>query len=288
MRALALAAAAALVWQPAALDDLIGRAGRYVVEYQDALALIVLEEHYVQSEVRPPGGPPRPTASGPRDTIRARRELRSDVLLVRSGDGLPWRTFRDTHTVDGRAVRDRDDRLVRLFLDTPRTAVDQAQAILAESARFNIGYIDRDINVPLLALAVLDPEHQARFVFERQRDEAVRGRRTARAVIRFREAERPTLIRTDGGRDLPVEGRFWLDPETGRVERSELVAEDRQLRATIRVDYAPDEDLGLWLPAEMREAYLARRSATTIDGRARYGNARRFEVTVTETIRPPG
>lgn len=289
MRTAGLVVAALLWWQPLSLDDLLARASRYVAEYQDALAMVVLEEHYVQSVTRPPGGPPRPSQSGPRDTIRQRRDLRSDLLLVRIGDGRQWRTFRDTHTVDGREVRDRDDRLVQLFLTESRTATAQAQAILAESARFNIGYIDRDINVPFLALVVLDPAHHARFEFARERDAALRTRGPRRAVISFREvAGGPTLITTDGGRDLPVSGRFWLDPDTGRVERSELVAEDREIHATIRVDYGQDDTSGLWLPSEMRETYFAQRAVTTVQGRARYGNARQFDVRVTEAIRPPG
>jgi hypothetical protein len=281
MRALALAAAAALAWQPAALDDLIGRAGRYVVEYRDALALIVLEEHYVQSVVQP-------GFSGVRHALRQRRELRSDVLLVRAERGQAWRTFRDTYTADGEIVRDRTDRLVRLFLDAPRTAVEQARAIPAESARFNIGYVDRDINTPLLALTVLDPANQSRFRFERRRDEPAAARGPGRTVLHFREVGRPTLINTAHGTDLPVEGRFWVDPDTGRVERSELIAEDRQVHATIGMRYVEDEALRMWLPFEMQETYVARGAVVTIEGRATYGNARRFQVKVIETIRPPG
>ncbi len=87
---------------------------------------------------------------------------------------------------------------------------------------------------------------------------------------------------------MPVEGRFWAHPETGRVERSEPVAEDRQLHATVAVRYAANDALGLWMPAEMQETYFALRAVVMIEGRATYGNARRFEVKVTETIRPPG
>ena len=45
-------------------------------------------------------------------------------------------SFRDVFDVDGRPVRDRDQRLQKLFLSAPAaTAIDQAQRIADESAR---------------------------------------------------------------------------------------------------------------------------------------------------------
>ena len=70
---------------------------------------------------------------------------------------------------------------------------------------------------------------------------------------------------------MPVEGRFWMHPETGRVERSELVAEDRQLHATIAVRDAANEALGLWMPAEVHETYFALRAVVMMEGCATTG-----------------
>ena len=50
---------------------------------------------------------------------------------------------------------------------------------------------------------------------------------------------RPTVIhKTQARRDLPSHGRFWIEPASGRVLMSELVAENREVRATIDVSYS--------------------------------------------------
>src|SRR5512140_597180 len=76
--------------QPAPLDDLLGRAGRFVVRYEEECSAVVAEEHYVQDLVTPSRRPPPPNlAAGP-----YHRELVSDVLLVQLPDGT-FRGFRD-------------------------------------------------------------------------------------------------------------------------------------------------------------------------------------------------
>ena len=46
-------------------------------------------------------------------------------------------------------------------------------------------------------------------------------------AIQYEERQKPTIIRTTTRKDLPSRGRFWIDPATGHVLMSELVAEDR-------------------------------------------------------------
>ena len=62
-------------------------------------------------------------------------------------------------------MRDREDRLKRLFLDPSVEAKAQLNQILADSARYNIGQVARNINVPLFPLKFLRPEHLSRFRF---------------------------------------------------------------------------------------------------------------------------
>ena len=64
-----------------------------------------------------------------------RRDLKSDVLLVRAPAGDRWIQFRDVFEVDGKPLRDRDDRLTRLFLKPSASAQKQVEDITAESAR---------------------------------------------------------------------------------------------------------------------------------------------------------
>ena len=60
-----------------------------------------------------------------------------------------------------------------------------------ESARYNIGNVERNINMPTLPLALLTPAHRARFAFElEKRDET-----TARWSSSRRRRGRPTSRR---------------------------------------------------------------------------------------------
>ena len=63
------------------------------------------------------------------------------------------------------------------------------------------------------------------------------------------------MIKTDGHKDLPAQGRFWIEPATGRVLMSELSRRTAKLRATIDVSYQSEPLLGLLVPIEMREWY---------------------------------
>ena len=92
------------------LTDILYRAGLYVDEFQRQLSSIVAEETYLQ-EVVPAVG-----MYGNAGGAIQRRRLRSDLLLVRPENGDRWVQFRDVFEVDGRLVRDREERLVKLFL----------------------------------------------------------------------------------------------------------------------------------------------------------------------------
>ena len=143
------------------LEAVLARTAEYVTEYQTKLAGIVAEEKYTQ-DVRNLGSAP--------DLLAAptpHREMRSDLLLVRpSGEG-PWLQFRDVFELDGKPLRDRDERLLKLFVDTKADARAQAATIANEGARYNIGPVTRTINVPVLALIFVSADNQPRSRFLR-------------------------------------------------------------------------------------------------------------------------
>ena len=91
-------------------------------------------------------------------------------------------------------------------------------------------------------------------------------------TIEFEEHQRDTLIKTERLRDLPSRGRFWIDPLTGRVLMSELVAKNRAVAATVDVSYQSEPLMGFLVPVEMRETYI--RYGERISGRAEYGKFR--------------
>ncbi|MGH9144409.1 MAG: hypothetical protein ACRD2I_24990, partial [Vicinamibacterales bacterium] len=137
----------------------------------------------------------------------------------------------------------------------------------------------------------LDPERQGRFTFKRsERHDPLleRGRpRPADAwVIEYQEILKQTMIRTTNGRDLAARGRFWIDPATGHVLSSEIIAEDPTIRGTIDVDYETEPAIGLLVPIKMWERYEIRRNGSRVDGEASYGRYRKFQVKVDEKLAP--
>jgi hypothetical protein len=267
------AAVAAQPPQAVTVDALLQRAGEYITRFEKLFAGIVAEEQYTQTI------PPKNQING--GSWPARRELKSDFLLVKVPSEETWLPFRDVFEVDGRAVRDREDRLTKLFLQPAATAIDQMAHIVAESARYNIGGATRNINVPVFALSVLAPASQARFEFSRLRQERGGGSTWS---LDFRETAVPTMIRGAQGASRPASGRLWIDAATGAVVRTELAVDDGDLHATIQTRYQLDPVSGLWVPAEMRELYV-QPLVPTISATATYSRFRRFDVKVEETIR---
>jgi hypothetical protein len=145
--------------------------------------------------------------------------------------------------------------------------------------------------VPVLALLALAPENQRRFEFTAGgRREPLLGSAPASAdglvVVEYREVQKQTMIRTSNGRDLPARGRFWIEPATGRVFASELIAEDPTIKGTIDVEYAAEPAIGLLVPSAMRERYDIRGDGSRVDGEAAYSHFRQFQVKVDEKLAP--
>ena len=261
------------------LDAVLAKAAAYVTSYQNRLAGIVAEELYRQQVVvtQRRGSPQN----------REYRQLRSDLLLVKGANEGSWLQFRDVFEVDRKPIRDRDERLYKLFVGASTDAAKQAEAIQMESARYNIGPIMRTINMPILALVFFDRANQPRFEFKKGKPGSVKrfaGMAEERDVwmIEYEETLKGTVVRGANDRDIPSHGRVWLDSRTGRFLRTELISEDTDVRALIEVFYRPEAGLDLLVPAEMRELYELRRTQARIDGRAEYTRFRQFTVTTSE------
>jgi len=253
-----------------ALDAVLARVADYVQNYSREVSAVVAQEAYEQRVMGSMAGTTF-VALVPQQT----RKLVSDFLLVKvPGDG--WLPFRDVFEVDGKQVRERDNRLQQLFVDAPvDKAIENANTIWEESARYNIGYVRRNLNVPTLPLMFVDPQNSGRFLFRKAGEDDQGSMRTW--IVEYRENVKPTIIKTPAGADVPASGRLWVEPTSGRVVRTTLEAGG----AFITVIYRPYEGTpGLWLPASMDERY-----GTTILARATYSNVRRFRVFTEETIK---
>lgn len=274
----------ALAWpQPAPepLEPLLTRVGAYALRYEASVAALVAEERYDQRYFTP--HEKTPTES---------RLLLSEVLIVRLPLDVHWLMYRDVLAVDGRPVTAERGRLERLFRDSPGSAADQAQALLRESSRFNVGPVERNFNIPTLALVFLLPDNQRRLSVSSTKTEQLAGR--SAVVLTAKETARPTLVRSRG-LDTPLALTYWVDPNSGAVLQTEVrfVSPANGSRAWLRSTFAWSDKETLWLPSEMTERYDLRTAQESIDsryyveGHATYGNVRRFEVTTQEQIRVP-
>jgi hypothetical protein len=281
--ALALAAPLPAQAQEPTLWDVLVRATLYVEDLHAQLSGVVMEERYQQRATLP--GRFRQTESA----ALQRATLRSDYLLVQPEGAERHFGFRDVFEANGARVRDREERLAELFLGGATSVDRQVEGILADSARYNVGDVQRNLNTPTLPLLFLRRSYKARFDFERVSDVVpgleMNAPDPARGVwvVAYRETAPDTVIRRRSGVNLPSRGRYWIEPETGRVLITELVIEDENVDATITVRYETPADLDHPVPVEMRELYLNHLSGSRVEGTATYSRFRRFRVVVEES-----
>ena len=264
--------------QTPSISDVLERAAIYVSAFRSQLAGIVCEETYEQAIVNigriDVGG-----SDGPRT-----RTLRSDFLMVKPMDADRHVELRDVFEVDGKPIRAREPRVEQLL---KRRATDGIAAIIKESARHNIGRVERNINTPAMALMFLDATNQPRFrfkhvvkaapVFPDQRAAAINDTAVFRVAtemwtVEYEERRKPTIIQAPNGRDRPAKGRFWINPSNGSVLISELIVDSGGVIATVTVSYQSEPLMGFLVPVEMRESYL--RYPERITGHAVYGKFR--------------
>jgi formylglycine-generating enzyme required for sulfatase activity len=267
--------------QAPTLDTLLSKGGLYVSQFIERFSNVVAEERYVQDTM---GNQPMMAGRGLNMLPPAsrHRELKSDFLLVKIGES-EWLPFRDVFEVDGTAIRDREGRLAKLFLQNSATALDQAKQITLESARYNLGGLQRTINTPILPLVFLQLDTQSRFRYTLGKHDPNEGDRVW--IVDYKEEARPTLIKGIRDSNIPAYGRYWVDADTGRVTKTELNLESAGVRARLTTSYRQDERFQIDVPFEMTERYYLDRSQVT--GTATYGRFRRFDVTSDQNFKAP-
>jgi hypothetical protein len=265
----------AFAWLPAparaqepTLDAVLARAAEYVTTLAGSFSSMVAEERSEQS-----------ASGGPMAMVTERR-IAADILVVRVPGTDQWMGFRDVFEVNRSKVRDREDRLMKLFVESPATAVRQAKRLADESARYNVGELTRNFNLPTTALFMLLPSTQPRFTYkkagERVRDQARYW------VVRGNETGRPTLVQTSMGHDTELLVEYLIDPSSGRVASTEMRLK-YPASTVITVEYRADDALGFWVPSRMDESY--EQGQMRIRGRATYSNFRRFQVNTDTSFR---
>jgi VWFA-related protein len=275
----------------AALDA----AAEYLEQYEQRISAIGAEEEYQQA-VTPLSsqviaGPIRSrqdlangTAPAPRT-----RKTRANIMTISLGT-QGWVAFRDVFQVDGRPVRDREERLARLLQHVTPDSLEQARRIAAESARYNLNpdtaRIDRTINVPMTALLFLRAANQSRSSFHLGKPERVGG--VDCVTLQFSERTQPRLIRTAD--DAPAQGTFWIDMANGgRIIKTEVRMQSgsagQSVRSQTTVTYARVGRLDVWAPVVMDETYEVAATRQAVTGHATYSDFREFKVTTSSDIK---
>jgi hypothetical protein len=245
------------------LDVLMPRVGDYVQGFVDRISNVVAEEVYEPDRAR-----------------RGNPRLRSDFLLVRKPGGeRQFLTFRDVVEVNGRAVRNREEALAKLFLQPFESAVAQANAIAEHSAEHMFPGSD-----PLLVIVFLQREYQRRFTFTRGELEPRLGTDVRR--VGFEETSSPTILKQEQDRDLPTRGSVWVSEGTGKVLKTELRMGTDPATTTITTIFGRDEPLSIDVPVVLEQTYYPE-PGEVVKGMARYSNFRRFSVSTAEKIDAP-
>jgi len=258
----------------------LSSAMRYAMNYEQRFALLAADELYVQELMRPPNPGDNLTRSNPGGGMRAggsmnQQTIKSDYLLVQlGGDGEGFMPFRDSYEVKGRKLRERDDRLLKLFTKNDKWRFDKAAALSSDSAKHNLGNVARTVNIPLMAMMFLHPRVNERFEFTDGGVETMAGRVLQKAI--YKEVARPTVIKTSRGRDLAITGILWIDPVSGTVVKTELNAADPAVRTQVTVTFRRDDALDLWVPEKMEEYYKADNAVDEILATATYTNVRKI------------
>jgi len=245
-------------------DELMSRTAKYVANFVDSFANIVAEEVLVQETTIP----------------HRKRTLRSDYLFVRFPEDRAWTAFRDVFDVDGKPVRDHEERVTKLLINPSDDANRRLADITRASARYNLLDIGT-VNHPLLAMAFLQSFYQPRFRYIMAGLDKAVGPKVRK--VQFQEFQSPTIIKGNSNADVFSYGLAWLDEETGRVAKTELRIGGRTSPISVITVFKYDETLGLDVPVEMRDWYPDR--SGEIRGVATYGRFRRFQVTTKETVK---
>jgi hypothetical protein len=249
--------------QSPSVEELIPKATDYAHQFIDRFSNVVAEERYEQQITVP----------------KRKRVLVSDFLLVRYPGDTLWQTFRDVAEVDGKPVRDREDRMMKLFLQPSSSALRRAREIAGASSRHNLIDIGT-LNNPLLVMAFLQRQYVDRFRFNLAGLEKKLGPDVR--TVRFVEFRQPTLLKGNGNADTFSRGLIWIEEGTGRVVKTELQLGGAAYPIRVATLYMFDEDLGINVPIEMQDWYPE--GTGEFRGKATYGKFRRFEVKTEEAI----
>ena len=259
----------AAVTQPRPASRIEDRLRDYIERFEREASALVAEEHYEQRLTRWHGKGPATMTT---------RSLRSDYVLVKPSDSEPWLGYRDIFEVDGKPVRDREQRLVAVLSSTAADTRERAFALVQEGARFNLGP-ERTVNVPTLPLQLLARGNRPRF-----RVRVPRGwQRQETVELPFEESVKPTIVRTPEGFSVETRGTMTVRVRDGAMLRAHLRfyfsgTRRNDPEGSLIVNYGDVPGITVPVPLQMREELPMPSARAT--GLATYSKYRRFQTSV--------
>ena len=214
------------------LADILKTAAAYLSDYSEKLA-VTAEEDYVQRDTT--------TSSAP-------RRMTSDVVMIGIGNGVVI-GHRDVFAVDSSKIRERDERLLKLFrVPNPASGQEAAKAIEEEFAHYYLSPNLRTLDAPGLALEFLREANQPNSEFAL---EGIRKSGDAQiATVKFTERPSSRILPTPKG--AKTSGKFWIDTASGAVTQTELTVDLREyFRFHIATKFTKDPAVDAWVPAEV-------------------------------------
>ena len=241
------------------LDELRTRvaasARRFITQFSD----VVTEEEYDQRFAR----------------STRKRKLTSDFLLVAyPGRKELMMVFRDVREVDGKPVRDKQDRITKLFLEPFNNAVRRAQDIHRDGLRLSVD--NGRLMDPLQVVTYLQSEYQNGFTF-------TLGDKTPNLGPDIREI---TLTPIPARGKIAKSARAWVSEATGDVVKTEVRSGFGARAESTTTTFGLDPVLKIRVPLEMKDE-LPRITGDNFIGTAKYSKARRFDVRTDAEVKIP-
>ena len=253
-------------------QEIRARLNAYLTQYEPKLSELIADETMVQRNER---GEDRSDGEGPPEA----RTMRSEVAFIALPGSAGWMGFRRVLKVGTEDVEDKQETLLSVLAGGSRDDYFKARAMLADSARYNLGS-PRTTNLPNLPLEILHPRHTKRFSVRINGKERVNGRNTTKLV--FVETWTPTIIRAYDNSDMRSIVAAFVDEKTGELLRADVITRDpRDERVAfdyvISVVFQHDKQFNLLVPSTMHEDFFAGVNRRAW-GDAKYTNYRRFQT----------
>ena len=263
--------------QPTSTDALAYAASRWASAFEEHLSGLLFRERYRQAA-------DSGLELGVRLQVAPRTltDFEANVFLIRVPGRDGFIVYRDVYRAGSQDVTDHTDRLQELLAANTADAFAQARRLTDASARFNTGSVTRNVNTPTMPFAYLTPENIGRLRLTDAGTDTING--VAVNVVAFDEVARPTLVRGERGADVPVSGRYWIDPLTGAVPRAVVEFQTAGgYKGRLDVRLTQDERLKTWVPQQMSEVWESRGSNAS--GIARYDRFTRVSVSTDEIVK---